>query len=381
MFITFCPAQTACPFNVSGAGALGNLNWGLSGVPGNGCKNHTKNAADLQAGKLANGVLNSAKLQLADPIPVVAAIKIQGNLASDPGYQQSIAATGGISKILHFSLCARLGQPPLSQQCRDKASASIIQWAQTYKSSGAPIDESNFVPLFEAIDLMMPLLDQTVASVVRAWVRSFITQGDAYFKTQMQGKSMEPNNWNTWRLATRAVASTVLNDQGLMNETSQLIHAHAKSNFNRDASGKITDGSSVDFTQRDALHYHIYDMSAWTVISNFTPCLLNADDKTSIQSGFDFLKPYFLGQKTHQEFLHSTVAFDAQRGAAGDPTYQIHTWVPTGGIDDGMNRSVIRAARPSFQPIQSWSNNFVTPYYDPTTKFEAKLFGEPMDSN
>ena len=384
-------AYAGCPPDGPEAGALGYLNWGPSATPGDGCKIQSKKAIDLQTSaaqanstdnqaKLTNGILAKAKAELTDPIPIVAVLSIQGHKVSEPAYQQSIAATSALPKVLHFSLCARLAQPPLSQQCQDKASTSIIQWMQTFKPTGDPINGDSFIPLFEAIDVIMPLLDKTVASSVKSWVKSFVTQGDAFFTAQMKGHATEHNNWNTWRLATRAVASTVLNDQGLMAETSQLIHDQIKYNFVRDGNGK-TDGTTVDFIERDALHYDIYDMNAWTVISDFTPCLLSADDKTSIQAGFDFLKPYYLGQKTHQEFLHSTVAFDAQRGAAGDPTYQVHTWIPTGGIDDGMNRTLIRLARPAFQSVQSWTNSYVTPSYDPVTKFEAKLFGEPIDSN
>ncbi len=42
---------------------------------------------------------------------------------------------------------------------------------------------------------------------------------------------------------------------------------------------------------------------------------------TGVSSVIDWLTPYVEGQKTHQEFVHSRIAFDAQRLAAGQAEY------------------------------------------------------------
>ena len=166
---------------------------------------------------------------------------------------------------------------------------------------------------------------------------------------------MARNNWNTWRVA---------------------IRAQIRDNFVRDAKGE-TDGTSLDFVQRDALHYHVYDMSAWIMIADFTPCLLDANGKRDIEAGLSFLKPYYLGEKQHQEFVNTRVQEDRDRGRAGDVTFQAHRWRPEEGDDSGINRRLMRWARPIFPSIQPWTQQYEDTDYDPSVKFLAMLWGEP----
>ncbi|MGN6233830.1 MAG: alginate lyase family protein, partial [Trinickia sp.] len=46
-----------------------------------------------------------------------------------------------------------------------------------------------------------------------------------------------------------------------------------------------------------------------------------AANGATLALALDWLVPYALGEKTHEEFVHSSVAFDAKRREAGVPGY------------------------------------------------------------
>ncbi|MCX6125302.1 MAG: alginate lyase family protein, partial [Proteobacteria bacterium] len=194
------------------------------------------------------------------------------------------------------------------------------------------------------------------------------------------GHDPADKNWNTWRVAIRAAAAQVLNDKSEIQKSMELIHKQIYDNFVRDSQGE-TDGTSVDFVKRDALHYHVYNMRAWLTVANLTPCSLSVGDRATIQAGLEFLNPYYLGKKQHIEFEKTKIDEDRARGKAGDQTYQPHVWKPLEGDDAWLNRTLIRWARPSFPAIRSWTKDYVDSEFDASDKFLAKLWGEPENSN
>ena len=100
------------------------------------------------------------------------------------------------------------------------------------------------------------------------------------------------------------------------------------------------DGSTNDFVQRDALHYHASGL--WPLIDLAIAADRNGIDLASYQNPkggslrkcIDFLVPYSNGEKQHAEFVNSKVEFDRIRSEAGQKEYA------TGHIFDGK-----RAAR------------------------------------
>jgi len=89
------------------------------------------------------------------------------------------------------------------------------------------------------------------------------------------------------------------------------------------------DGNGYDFTERDALHYHIYTLepliTAATVIYRATGkdyFNYESEKGSSIKKSVDFLVPFVTGEKTHGEFLNSHVAFDKARAKNGEKEYQ-----------------------------------------------------------
>ena len=132
------------------------------------------------------------------------------------------------------------------------------------------------------------------------------------------------------------------------------------------------DGSTFDFHQRDALHYHVYDLEALVDLVLFTN-LVGVEDQELILSGLRFIEPYFTGSQEHIEWVNSNVPFDRQRREAGDPAFAIAAWDPSSA------RLLLRLARTHFSPIRYWSASVVDEMYSPRVKQIAALF-EPQHS-
>jgi hypothetical protein len=72
------------------------------------------------------------------------------------------------------------------------------------------------------------------------------------------------------------------------------------------------DGSSVDFRERDAMHYHIFTLEAWTEIALITGCC-----RSSIDRAFAFFEKQMSEHPEHIEFANSTVSIDRKRASGG----------------------------------------------------------------
>jgi hypothetical protein len=125
-----------------------------------------------------------------------------------------------------------------------------------------------------------------------------------------------------------------------------------------------------DFRQRDALHYHVYNLAAFVFAASFTPDVLDPPARKAIGDALDFLRPYFVGEKTHREFVCSSVRFDRERSAAGIEEYHTNPWKPE------RARELLRAARPVFPEILPWTTGIVDDHYSPVLRLSAALHGE-----
>jgi hypothetical protein len=80
------------------------------------------------------------------------------------------------------------------------------------------------------------------------------------------------------------------------------------------------DGTTLDFMERDALHYQVYDLEPLTRTAMIYQRAgladlydLKTDQGASIRQCVAFVVPFAKGDKTHAEYVHTTVKFDIQR--------------------------------------------------------------------
>lgn len=373
---------------------LGLLNWGNNPATGK-----AWTIADLSVsakvgnpspvGKEVRNILRSAQneLQKTGTIEPLERIEMEGVLRTDIRYQRSSQAVQVFHAMIAWAFCARL---EAANDAGGKCKTALLEgffgkdanhgWLGVYKPTGNPIDESNLLPLIQAIDIATPLLTKAQTEEAQLFLKTLISQNDRFFAAKKPTNTSRVNNHNTWCLTIRAAAAKVLKDDTILSETRNLFSQHINDNLIEPSGWKpdpkcSNNASEVryggyDFRQRDAFHYHVYNLEAFIFTATFIPEMLGESERKAIGNALDFLRPYFTGQKIHREFVCSSVKFDRERAEAGIEEYKTNPWKPE------RARKLLRNARPLFSEISSWTANIVDDNYSPVIKLTAALHGE-----
>jgi len=297
--------------------------------------------------------------------------ELAGTLNGHPGHVRSDEAKRPFGPIFALAVASRTAAEPLRSLSLRTAAAALLAWAGVYRPTGNPIDEWFFLPLMQAADLITPDLDPADQRTALDWVAEFAVAGDKFFAAKHDRNSSRANNWMARRLLIRAVATTVA---GLTSPRAELpgqLAEFTARNYIEGPSGQ-PDGRTFDFRQRDALNYHVAAVQPLVEIALYAPDLITPEVRAAVRSGLDFIRPYFLGQATHIEFVNTTVPFDHVRRDDGNPVFQPQPWDPKRG------RVVLRLARPGFPEVRAWTEDIVDAHYDPRTKLLAAIYGEPQ---
>lgn len=265
--------------------------------------------ADLpgQAKTAAGAAVLRSAARAADRAPhAIAQLHVEGTLPHQGIYDQSQEALRDLPAARDLALAGAL-----SGEARFTAAAARLvgAWAATYVPSFNPIDETGFSHLFIAWDL----LPEAARAPHRAAMDRLLHRFAEGYPAQFLKGGTATNNWNSHRVKLTAMAAFATGDPALIATARQRFGAQLHANI-------ATDGLSVDFTQRDALHYVVYDLEPLmlTVLSarrHGQDWFADADGR--IGRALAWLRPYAAGEIAHTEFVHSTVRFDRERRDAG----------------------------------------------------------------
>lgn len=205
-----------------------------------------------------------------------------------------------------------------------KTSEFLKAWATRNQPQGNPINDTNLDRIIFAYDLVKNDLSAEINLATRAWLMKVGSQQIKSFDKAASGKSLTyMNNWNSHRLKEVAEVAWAINDEKLKLWVIDLYKKQIAKNLN-------ADGSSYDFHERDALHYHIYDVDPLMVVAtilkrdgNFgdNPYRYKSAEGSSLKGSVDWLVPFFTGEKTHAEWVNSKSSFDKKRAANGEKGY------------------------------------------------------------
>lgn len=202
-------------------------------------------------------------------------------------------------------------------------------WARVYTPNFNPIDETKLEAYIDAYAVAHDALDPAAQASARQFVR---TLGEGYVRRMEQGgrpgDGRWVNNWNSHRAKLAVLAAAALDDDALWVRARKAFVAQLERNIR-------ADGSTVDFEERDALHYTVYDLEPLVRAAQVAQqrgedwLALKGPSGGSVAMALDWLAPYARGERVHEEFVHSQVKFDAQRNAAGVRGYS-GVWEPAG---------------------------------------------------
>jgi len=264
---------------------------------------------------------NAALARAPHPLPVV---HTEGTLPHHGIRDESVVAERDWPAMLALAFAYRLTADPRYLQGEDRY---LSAWLALYRPSFNPIDETNLdqvIVAFDAAGADLPLgTRQAMGQFLRA-------MAEGYLAKIARENPEDIANWQSHRIKLVTLSAYALADARLVEGAHRV--------FTRQLSVNIRpDGSVVDFTKRDALHYVVYDLEPLTVAA-LAARSHGADwfhavpgGASSVAQALDWLTPFALGLKTHQEFVHSGVKFDADRAQAGEKGYD-GPWNPATSV-------------------------------------------------
>lgn len=319
---------------------------------------------DDPVGRAARSVLRKAELALTDDVVPVNRLQMDAQLFGSPEYQASDRAVRSLDEVFSWSICARVATAELAPRCFTKARDAVLAWVRTYVPSGNPVDEANLYYFLLAVDVMRAAMTWPDREEVNAWLARLDRAAERFEARLGAADTARLNNRHTWKLANVALAAAVRGDADALKHIADELVLHAGSNVDGD-------GATYDFHQRDALHYQVYALEAYMRMAAFAPRAAEGARDATIRA-LVFLRPYYLGVKTHTEFVGTTVEMDLKRKAAGEPDWQNEPW-------EAQNaRPMLRLARAVFDEVRGWTGDLAgQDSFHPALKLICALKGDP----
>ncbi len=274
----------------------------------------------------AKQLLAAAKRHHDDGNHALPHLHTEGTLPNQGIREQSIEAEKDWPVLRQAALAWRLSADPHYLQQVDEGLAA---WTRTYQPDFNPIDETNLDQLIDAYTLTANELRPETQAASRAFLSKL---GNGYLEQIRQShgskSSKNINNWQSHRVKLVTMAAAALADRAMLQQAFQLFQQQVADNL-------LADGSVFDFRERDALHYVVYDLEPlvqaalaakpYGIGGNWLR--FTAPGGASLGRSLDWLVPYASGQRSHQEFVHTSVKFDRDRARVGESGYS-GTWEP-----------------------------------------------------
>jgi hypothetical protein len=268
----------------------------------------------LRNSEPAQAIIAEADAHLNTAPSAMARIHTEGTLPHQGIRDQSIAAEADFETMADFGFAYRLtGQ----RRYLDAEARFLGAWAAIYRTSLNPIDETRFDPVFVAFDLTRGDLPAKVESdtleMFRGMARGYLDWWGNYAQK-------DNANWSSHRVKLMTLSAYETGDTSIISAATAAFRQQVQQNI-------LPDGKVVDFAKRDALHYVVYDLEP--LLTAALVAKMHGQDwfhtsptgSASVEMGIDWLLPYASGEKTHEEFVHSSVSFDAARAKAGESGY------------------------------------------------------------
>lgn len=264
------------------------------------------------------GLMKRVKARLNDEPKPLARLHTEGTLPHEGVRDESLEAEQDLALMRDAALVWRATGDDRYLKLVDRF---LLAWVQTYRPSFDPIDETHFDSLILAYDLTASALPVKTRNATAAFIAAL---GNGYVaRIDREPRPLTGtyrNNWQSHRIKLISMAAFTLDDRKLIDAAQRLFVEQIGNNVS-------PDGVTVDFTERDALHYATYDLEPLVAAAlaarrhNRNWLVARGANGATLARALDWLTPYALGEKTHEEFVHSSVPFDAKRREAGLPGY------------------------------------------------------------
>lgn len=281
----------------------------LSGTPG---------IQDTYAYQAMKDIADEAMIIAPAPLDT---IFYEGLVSNHPRRIETVRHLQDIIRLRALTWCYIIGR---EESYGRRAAEYLAAWSEVYIPSGNDVNDNKLEFCFYAAEVLQPLLNDREKDKIFSWLAA-IADG-------------QKNRWRDGgagnRLANRV--KMVLMYALLSDEVVYKSWADEKLAFLLDEAF-FADGTTRDFHQRDAMHYHV------SCVNNFLKISLlyriygeNIYSRENIHGGSvkksaGFVIPYAMGEKVHAEWVNTRVELDRRRWQSGDPYYKPgKPWDPSG---------------------------------------------------
>ncbi len=246
-----------------------------------------------------------------EPLPEV---HTEGTLPAAPSYRKAVQSK---KDWVSMSVLANAYAMTREPRYLEGYARYLAAWLDVYKISGNPIDETALGDWLLAYRSAGAALETDLAQRMRRFACDLSAR---YTEAQPAARKTSTNNWQSHRVKLAVMGARVCGKPVLIAKAEAVFAGQIQDNL-------LPSGESVDFAQRDAIHYVLYGVEPLLEAALFAGTqgrslfAIAGRDGQSISRTLDWLAPYARGDKTHEEFVHSQVRFDAERAAAGVPGF------------------------------------------------------------
>ncbi|WP_460900485.1 alginate lyase family protein [Paraburkholderia jirisanensis] len=263
-------------------------------------------------------LMSNVQAHLNDPSHALPKLHTEGTLPHEGIYDQSKEAEQDLDLLRDAALAWRATSDDRYLKFVDRV---LYAWVTTYQPSFNPIDETPLEGLILAYDMTASALPVKTRNAAMAFLTKL---GNGYIaQIDEQPRPLTGNfrnNWQSHRIKLIAMAAFTLDNRKMIDAAQRLFVEHIDDNI-------APDGSTIDFKERDALHYVTYDLQPLVTAAlaarrhNRNWLTQRAPNGATLAAALGWLTPYATGAKTHDEFVHSSVPFDVKRREAGLPGF------------------------------------------------------------
>ncbi|MNK14813.1 Alginate lyase [compost metagenome] len=286
-------------------------------------------------------------------------IRTEGLLKGNPKKTATANALRDMNKMYALAICYRVEG---KKSYLESLASYLTAWATTNTSRGNPIDDTNLEDGITAYDLVKTDLQPKDNELIVKWLSQTASAGITFYGKSSK-KMTSYNNWRSHQLKIVGLIAYAIDNA----EYKKYIAEHLTDQIEKNL---YADGSGVDFKHRDALHYHVYTLEPLLRLAIVLKRATGVDTYSaqstsgaSIKKSVEWLMPYATGEKTHGEYVNSTVKFDQARAKNGESSFQAgNLWQPKSGLEvlalsayfDPQYNSIIKTVAGTTNSYSDW---------------------------
>ena len=259
-------------------------------------------------------LLRAATAALQRTPDALSMVHTEGTLPTLPAYKRALQARKDWNSI---AVLANAYAMHREARYLDGYSHYLAAWLDVYRISGNPIDETALDDWLLAYRSAGAALPGPLAKRMQQFACDLAAR---YTQPQPSSRKTSTNNWQSHRAKLAVMAAHTCGESALIARSEAVFAAQIRDNL-------LPSGETIDFAERDAIHYVVYSVEPLLEAALFAQLhgrvlfTTKGPNGQSLSRTLQWLEPYARGEKTHEEFVHSQVRFDAERAAAGVPGF------------------------------------------------------------